>query len=689
MQILITNLFLRGRSGTETHTFDLAVELRRRGVGVSVFSPDRDGPLVPRLRAAGVEVVADPRDCTTPPDVIHGHHNLALLTATSAFPQSPAVFVCHDATAWHDRAPRLPQIALYAAVDDLCRARVAADAAIPLADVAFHGNSVDTSRFRPRGSLPARPLRALAFSNYATEDSFLPVLRSACGRADLHLDTIGAGSGNPSDAPEVDLPRYDVVFARGRCAMEALACGCAVVLCGDEGLGPLVTPDNFRELRRWNFGRHTLTSPHTIEALLAAIREYDAPAARAAAQTARHDLSLVTAVDAWLERYEAVRSAPPTRPAEGRGTEVVGELLKINSDLDRLHVVTSQNAWYQRNLEKIHRVPPPGAVVGTLPFIVGAPRSGTTLLRMMLDSHPWLAIPPETGFLSLAEELGWAEDMSADEFVSRVTRYPEGAPHWPDFNLSIPALRSRLGERTSVANGLRAFYSAYADRFAKPLGGDKTPDHTRCIAPAARHLPEARFVHIIRDGRDAILSWRKTWFAPSQDVEQLAREWAARVRTAREQCGPPGRYLEVRYEALVTSPEVTLREVCAFLNLPFTFEMLEYHRRAPQRLAEHQSRRRIDGTVVVDQEQRRSQQRLTCQPLRVDRIGEWQRVFTRKDRRAFQRGSGTLLTELGYPIDSFPAVARRRIRSLAKKMLSRTWAAVDLKSTRAGSPSGS
>lgn len=673
MRVLITNLFLRGRSGTETHTFDLAVGLRQRGVGVSVFSPDHDGPLVPQLRAAGVEVVADPRDCATPPDVIHGHHNLALLTATAAFPNVPAIFVCHDATAWHDRAPRLPQIALYAGVDDLCRERVAADSAVPLTDVAFHGNSVDTSRFLPRAPLPARPLRALAFSNYATEDSFLPVLRAACAQTDLHLGAIGAASGNPSDAPETDLPKYDLVFAKARCAMEALACGCAVVLCGDEGVGPLVTPVNFHELRRWNFGRRTLTSPHTVEALVTAIREYDALTAQATAQLARSELSLTAGVDAWVARYEILRAAPPVHKAEG-GTAAVGELLKLNTELDRLHVVTSQNAWYQRNLEKTTRVPTPKAVVGTLPFVIGAPRSGTTLLRMMLDSHPWLAVPPETGFLALAEELQWAEDVSADAFVSRLARHPESAPHWPDFNLPVSAVRGRLGERTSVANGLRAFYAAYADRFGKPLGGDKTPNHTRCIASAAERLPEARFVHIIRDGRDAVLSWRKTWFVPSQDIEVLAREWAARVRSAREQ-GVPGRYLEVRYEALVSSPEVVLREVCAFLNLPFAYDMLGYHQRAPERLAEHQSRRRTDGTVVVGREQRLAQQRLTCHPPQADRIGEWRRTFTPADSRAFQRWSGGLLTELGYPVDSRYASARKHIRSAAKKLVYGNWAA--------------
>ncbi|MBA4188907.1 MAG: hypothetical protein C0467_12995 [Planctomycetaceae bacterium] len=671
MHVLITNLFLRGRSGTETHTYDLAVELRRRGVGVSVFSPDRDGPLVPGLRAAGVEVVADPRACVTPPDIIHGHHNLALLTALTAFPQSPAVFVCHDAKAWHDRAPRLSQVACYAAVDDLCRERVAADVAIPLAEVAFHGNSVDLLRFQPRGPLPVRPLRALAFSNYAAEETFLPLIRTACSRAGLQLDTIGVGSGNPSDSPETDLPRYDVVFAKARCAMEALACGCAVVLCGDEGIGPLVTPGNFHELRRWNFGRRTLTSPHDVEALVSAIEAYDAPTAEATAQLARQELSLTAAVDAWLARYEAILAASAERKADNRDTGIVGELLQINTELDRLHVVTSQNAWYQRKMEQIDATPKIRDVVGTMPFIVGAPRSGTTLLRLMLDSHPWLAIPPETGFLFLAEELGWAADIAADEFVSRLARHPANAPHWPDFNVSLPAVRSRLPERTSVAAGLRAFYAAYADRFGKPLGGDKTPDHTRSMATTAAHLPEARFLHIIRDGRDAILSWQKTWFAPSQDIESLAREWATRVRIARKQRLPAARYLEVRYEALITSPETVLREICTFLNLPFAYAMLEYHKHAPQRLAEHQSRHRADGTVVATQEQRLSQQRLTCQPPQTDRVGGWRRVFTREDNNAFHRGSGNLLAELGYGTEYRPITVRERIREFAGRLLFR------------------
>ncbi|MEO7921501.1 MAG: sulfotransferase, partial [Thermoanaerobaculia bacterium] len=92
-----------------------------------------------------------------------------------------------------------------------------------------------------------------------------------------------------------------------------------------------------------------------------------------------------------------------------------------------------------------------------MPIIVGAPRSGTTLLRLMLDSHPELSIPPETGFLAPLSALDQA--VSSDELRRRVfdtiTRFPPDAPTWPDFGVAPGELESALGalEPVTVAEG--------------------------------------------------------------------------------------------------------------------------------------------------------------------------------------------------------------------------------------------
>src|SRR2546423_5244678 len=109
MRILITNIVLSGRSGTETYVRDLALELLRRQHEVAVFTP-RLGPIAEELIAAGIEVAARLDNLRLRPDIIHGHHNLQTALAMLHFPDIPAIFVCHDSKAWHDSPPLLTRI---------------------------------------------------------------------------------------------------------------------------------------------------------------------------------------------------------------------------------------------------------------------------------------------------------------------------------------------------------------------------------------------------------------------------------------------------------------------------------------------------------------------------------------------------------------------------------------------------
>jgi hypothetical protein len=287
------------------------------------------------------------------------------------------------------------------------------------------------------------------------------------------------------------------------------------------------------------------------------------------------------------------------------------------------------------------------------PFIVGVPRSGTTLLRIMLDAHPRLAIPPETGFLSRIVRLPWLwpAGVGRRRLLAIITR----AQSWPDFHLDAAALAEALGavKPFTLADGLRAFYQLYAARFNKPLWGDKTPLYGRHAYAIARLLPEARFIHVIRDGRDVALSLRTMWFAPSRRVDALAGYWARELRRARHQGKRLKYYTEIRYEALVRNPERVLRDVCQFLELEFDARMLSYHENAGARLGEHEGRTRANGTVWLTKAQRQSQQRHTRKPVDVSRIGRWRAELDVADAVAFEHVAGGLLRELGYPPATF------------------------------------
>ncbi|MCA1817295.1 MAG: sulfotransferase [Acidobacteria bacterium] len=285
-----------------------------------------------------------------------------------------------------------------------------------------------------------------------------------------------------------------------------------------------------------------------------------------------------------------------------------------------------------------------------MPIVVGSPRSGTTLLRFMLDSHPALAIPPETGFLSLGTKIAGAGDKLRERFLRAVVNYPKDAPAWPDFGIPEEEFRAELARINpfTVADGFRAFYRAYAARFGKPRWGDKTPHYCFEIDTIRRVLPEARFVHIIRDGRDAALSLRGMWFSPGWRIEAQALYWLKYVRAARASgLGRPD-YVEVRYEELVLAPREELRRVCAHVDLPFDDQMLSYYKRTPARLLEHKGRSRPDGTPLITQGQRLRQQTLTTKPPDPARVFAWKRTMDAEEVRRFGRVAGGLLTELGY-----------------------------------------
>jgi hypothetical protein len=287
-----------------------------------------------------------------------------------------------------------------------------------------------------------------------------------------------------------------------------------------------------------------------------------------------------------------------------------------------------------------------------MPVIVGAPRSGTTLLRFMLDAHPELAIPPETGFLTLGSRLKGRGDELRENFFRAIVNYAEPVPSWPDFEIPEEDFRAALMEITpfTVAEGYRAFYRLYAARFGKPRWGDKTPLYCTALNAIRRVLPEARFIHIIRDGRDAALSLRKMWFSPGQEIETQAAYWRECVLAARGTGLGREDYMEVLYEDLILDTRESLERICGHIGLSFDEAMLSYYTRAPERLREHKGRSRADGTPLMTQEQRLRQQERTTKPPDPSCVFAWKRVMSEDERLRFQLVAGDLLKDLGYEV---------------------------------------
>src|SRR5579863_9979689 len=217
MKVLITNMTLAARTGTEIVARDLAIGLTRAGHQACVFSP-LPGAVAQEIIAAGAPVVSRLEDVPFEPDIIHGHHHVESTLAVLHFGRAPAIFVCHDRRSWHDTPPRLNAIRRYVAVDRNCLERLTVEAGIPGERTRLILNAVDLRRFLPHKPLPARPLRALVFSNYAIEGERLETLRQFCRESEMELAIAGSGMGAQAVQPEAILGEYDLVFAKARCA---------------------------------------------------------------------------------------------------------------------------------------------------------------------------------------------------------------------------------------------------------------------------------------------------------------------------------------------------------------------------------------------------------------------------------------------------------------------------------------
>lgn len=284
---------------------DLAIELLRRDHLPIVYSTLL-GEVAHELRTATVPVIDDLGLLSVVPDIIHGNHHLELMTALLRFPGVPAVHVCHAWGSWEAAPPRFPRIRRYVAVDHTCRDSLVCESGVPKNRAVVILNWVDLDRFGQRGPLPPRPKRALVYSNYAGDGTLLEAVRSACEAQGLSLDVRGAASGNTCRAPESLLPQYDLVFAKARCALEAMASGAAVVLCDFAGAGPLVTSSNWDRLRKLNFGRRALCHSVTAEYLVDQISNYNPDDAGEVTRRTRESAGLAAATDQLIELYREV-----------------------------------------------------------------------------------------------------------------------------------------------------------------------------------------------------------------------------------------------------------------------------------------------------------------------------------------------------------------------------------------------
>ncbi|MFE9766322.1 sulfotransferase family protein [Streptomyces sp. NPDC005808] len=219
-------------------------------------------------------------------------------------------------------------------------------------------------------------------------------------------------------------------------------------------------------------------------------------------------------------------------------------------------------------------------------FVLGCPRSGTTLLQLMLHTHPRIALPPETRFVLPAYErrLGFG-DLRERSNRAGLAQWITGREETRFHELRLDA--GRVAERITegpptLGSALGITFSAYAEEHGKVRWGDKRPAYALHVGEMLRLFPDAQFIHLVRDGRDCAASLLgMPWW--HRGFHEAVATWAQVMDTTRtyaRKLGPDS-WHELRFEDLVTDPESQLRGVCAYLGEEYVPEMRE-----PCRVAE-------------------------------------------------------------------------------------------------------
>ncbi len=295
--------------------------------------------------------------------------------------------------------------------------------------------------------------------------------------------------------------------------------------------------------------------------------------------------------------------------------------------------------------EPVSPPPAPEPLPPPAPFIVGTGDCGSTLLRLMLDRHPDLAVASDTHFLSDLMQIWNDVPQAVGPMFGRLVT----DPGWPAYGIDAEDLAARLREDRIGDPGsfLRAFYGRHAASQGKTRWGDRTLDHLAHMVRLAEWLPETRFIHLVRDGRDVAAAGRTTVENPPPAAATASR-WAATLGVARAFNPGPDRYLEIRYEDLVAAPEATLRRICGFIDLPWHSALLEYGRIAPTRIAETESLARRGGPSAA---LLRRQYLQSAGSPDAAGIGAWRQSLSREEQEQFRLLAGPLLDSLGYPTD--------------------------------------
>ena len=287
-------------------------------------------------------------------------------------------------------------------------------------------------------------------------------------------------------------------------------------------------------------------------------------------------------------------------------------------------------------------------------FVIGSPRSGTTLLRLLLTCHPAVVIPPECGFaIWLRSEFGdWGRDkFSSEPGALRFAQAVAKSRKFETWNISSRSIHKALtqGVPNNYSEACRHIYRLYCSQQGKPNAtwGDKNNFYLSHIPELHRIFPDARFLHIVRDGRDVACSYREVMaqastspYRPSlpTDIVEIASAWSrdlVQIRTALALLSTD-KVLELRYEDLTLSPEIELQALCPWLGVVYDEKMLDFHR--------INCAKQLEPLGTMGWKPR------TLKPVSTDTVGRYTSLLTPKEIATFNVVANAQLRHYGYSV---------------------------------------
>jgi len=271
-------------------------------------------------------------------------------------------------------------------------------------------------------------------------------------------------------------------------------------------------------------------------------------------------------------------------------------------------------------------------------IVVGCPRSGTTMLQLMLHAHRRIAIPPETRFVLSAywrrREFG---NLDRAENRRRLARWivDRAETRFVDLGLdSEEIVRQVIAGPGTLGSVLGAIFRQYALRFGKPRWGDKRPAYLQNLDVILRLFPDAQIINVVRDGRACVASLKEmSWH--KEDIYGTVAAWARAVDDARRASRRLDRtqWHQLRYEDLVADPHAELAAICAFLGEDYDPAMAE-----PSSVAE----------VAVPKFKTWHQN--TYKPVTTLRVQSWQQRLTPSEIALCEAALGSRLEACGYEV---------------------------------------